>query len=57
MQSSRFQAKNQGTQRADTKALPKCSQCARSHADKDCHWNTRACFSCGQKGHKIVEFP
>ena len=57
MQSSRFQANKQGTQRADTKALPKCSRCARSHADKDCHWNTRACFSCGQKGHKIVEFP
>ena len=36
-QSSSFQAKKQGTQRADTKALLKCSRCGRPHADKDCH--------------------
>ena len=35
-QSSSFQAKKQGTQRADTKTLPKCSRCGRPHADKDC---------------------
>ena len=23
----------------------------------DCHWNTRACFSCGQRGHRIAECP
>ena len=56
-QSSSFQAKKQGTQRADTKALPKCSRCGRPHVDKDCHWNTGACFSCGQKGHKIAGYP
>ena len=36
-QSSSFQTNKQGTQCDDTKALPKCSRCGRSHADKDCH--------------------
>ena len=45
-QSSSFQAKKQGTQHVDTKALPKCSQYGRPHVDKDCRWNTGACFSC-----------
>ena len=36
-QSSSFQAKKQGTQCANTKALPKCSRCGRPHVDKDCH--------------------
>nr|POF02333.1 hypothetical protein CFP56_31228 [Quercus suber] len=56
-QSSSFQAKKQGTKCVDTKALPKCSRCGRPHADKDCHWNTRACFSCGQRGHRIAMCP
>ncbi|XP_050240799.1 uncharacterized protein LOC126689609 [Quercus robur] len=56
-QSSSFQAKNQGTQHVDMKALPKCSRCGRSHADKDCHWNTKTCFLCGQKGHRIAKCP
>ena len=56
-QSSSFQAKKRGTQRADTKALPKCSRCGRPHADKDCPWNIGACFPCGQRGHRITEYP
>ena len=56
-QSSSFQAKKQGTQRVDTKALPKCSRCGRPHADKDCRWNTGVCFSYGQRGHRIAECP
>ncbi|XP_075636932.1 uncharacterized protein LOC142609209 [Castanea sativa] len=53
-QSFSLQAKKQGTQRADTKARPKCSRCGRPHAS---HWNTGACFSCGQRGHRIAECP
>ncbi|XP_074323743.1 uncharacterized protein LOC141660655 [Apium graveolens] len=34
-----------------------CSRCSKNHLDKDCHWNTGACFSCGEKGHKISECP
>ena len=56
-QSSSFQAKKQGTQRVDTKALPKCSRCGRPHVDKDCRWNTGVCFSYGQRGHRIAECP
>nr|POF21029.1 hypothetical protein CFP56_53754 [Quercus suber] len=55
--SSCFQSKKQGTQHADTKALPKCSRCGRPYVDKDCHWNTGACFSYGQRGHRIAECP
>ncbi|XP_030936189.1 uncharacterized protein LOC115961332 [Quercus lobata] len=29
----------------------------RPHAAKDCHWNTGACFSCGQRDHRIAECP
>ena len=47
----------EGTQRADTKALPKFSRSGRSCEDKDCHWNIGACFSCGQKGHRIAGCP
>ena len=34
-----------------------CSRCGKNHADKDCYWNTGACFKCGQKDHKIVNCP
>ncbi|XP_074324379.1 uncharacterized protein LOC141661294 [Apium graveolens] len=34
-----------------------CSRCGKNHLDKDCRWNTGACFSCGEKGHKISECP
>ena len=57
--SSGFQAKKQGIQCVDTKALPKYFRCGRPHVDKDCHWNTGACFSCGQRqrGHMIAKCP
>ena len=45
------------TQHINDKAQPKCSRCGRFHAEKDCYWNTGACFSCGQKGHRIAECP
>ena len=34
-----------------------CSRCGRNHLDKDCRWNTGACFSCGETGHKVAECP
>ena len=34
-----------------------CSRCGRNHLDKDCRWNTGACFSCGEMGHRVAECP
>ena len=34
-----------------------CSRCGKNHADKDCYWNTGACFKCGQMDHKIASYP
>ena len=34
-----------------------CSRCGKNHADKDCYWNTGACFKCGQMDHKIASCP
>ncbi|XP_074350874.1 uncharacterized protein LOC141690121 [Apium graveolens] len=43
--------------RRDSGAKLSCSRCGRNHLDKDCRWNTGACFSCGESGHKIAECP
>ncbi|XP_017233498.1 uncharacterized protein LOC108207573 [Daucus carota subsp. sativus] len=43
--------------RRDSGARLSCSRCGRNHLDKDCRWNTRACFSCGETGHKVAECP
>ena len=32
-----------------------CSRSRRNHLDKDCRWNTGACFSCGEIGYKVSE--
>ena len=34
-----------------------CPRCGRNHLDKDCRWNTGACFSCGEMGHKVFDCP
>ena len=43
--------------RRDSGARLSCSRCGRNHLDKDCRWNTGACFSCGETGHKVAECP
>ena len=35
----------------------RCSRYGRNHPDKDCHWNTGACFKYGQMNHKIANCP
>ncbi|XP_028060070.1 uncharacterized protein LOC114263683 [Camellia sinensis] len=34
-----------------------CTWCNGFHRDSECRWNTGACFSCEQQGHKIVDCP
>ncbi|XP_028098456.1 uncharacterized protein LOC114298149 [Camellia sinensis] len=34
-----------------------CTRCNGFHRDSECRWNTGACFSCGQQGHRIADCP
>ena len=36
-------------------SVKRCSRCGGNHLDKDCSWNTGACFACGEYGHQIAE--
>ena len=35
----------------------KCSRCGKNHPEKDCRWNTGACFHCRERGYRILECP
>ncbi|KAH9665582.1 Endonuclease [Citrus sinensis] len=35
---------------------PICRHCERRHPG-ECHWKTRACFACGESGHRIMDCP
>ncbi|XP_074346988.1 uncharacterized protein LOC141685803 [Apium graveolens] len=43
--------------RRDSGAKLSCSKCGRNHLHKDRRWNTGACFSYRESGHKIAECP
>ncbi|GKV48743.1 hypothetical protein SLEP1_g55542 [Rubroshorea leprosula] len=34
-----------------------CKRCDKNHEGKECYWQTRACFKCGETGHLIKDCP